>query len=181
MITYKELYATPLETKVATWKNNEVRLALNERKTEDGEYLYDCVLLDMNTDEVPTEEQLTEALRNKCIEQITKYDKSAEVNTFYLNDEAHWLDFETRDRVYQGNERLMRMGRTETTLWLDGECYTLPIDTAQDLISKIEVYAKDCYNVTQTHLDKVAELQTIDALIAYDITAGYPEKVRLTI
>ena len=93
MITYKELYATPLETKVATWKNNEVRLAVNERKTEDGEYLYDCVLLDMNTDAEPTEEQLTEALRNKCIEQITEYDKSAEVNTFYLNDEAHWLDF----------------------------------------------------------------------------------------
>ena len=103
------------------------------------------------------------------------------MNTFYLNDEAHWLDFETRDRVYQGNERLRRMGRTETTLWLDGKCYTLPIDTAQDLISKIEVYAKDCYNVTQIHLDKVAELQTIDALIAYDITAGYPGKVRLTI
>lgn len=162
-------------------ENNEVRLAVNERTTEEGEYLYDCVLLDMNTDAEPTEEQLTEALRNKCIEQITEYDKSAEVNTFYLNDKAYWLDFETRDRVYQGNERLRRMGRTETTLWLDGECYTLPINKAQDLISRIEVYAKDCYNVTQTHLDKVAELQTIDALIAYDITAGYPEKVRLTI
>lgn len=181
MITYKELYATPLETKVATWKNNEVRLAVNERKTEDGEYLYDCVLLDMNTDAEPTEEQLIEALRKKCIEQITEYNKSAEVKTFYLNGEAHWLDFETRDRVYQGNERLRRMGRTETTLWLDGECYTLPIDTAQDLISKIEVYAKDCYNVTQSHLDKAAELQTVDALMVYDITEGYPEKVRLTI
>ena len=76
MITYKELYATPLETKVATWKNNEVRLAVNERKTEDGEYLYDCVLLDMNTDTEPTEEQLIEALRKKCIEQITEYDKA---------------------------------------------------------------------------------------------------------
>lgn len=181
MITYKELYKTPLDKKVAAWRNGEVRLAANERRAEEGEYLYDCVLLDMNTDAEPTEEQLTEALRKKCIEQITEYDKSAEVNTFYLNDEAHWLDFETRDRVYQGNERLRRMGRTETTLWLDGECYTLPIETAQDLISKIEVYAKDCYNVTQTHLDKVAELQTIDVLIAYDITAGYPEKVRLTI
>lgn len=180
MITYKEIHVQPTEP-VVVWNAGKVRIATNERTTPEGQYLYDCVLLDMDTSEELTEERLLNAAMEKAVGQIMEYDDSGDVNTFYLNGQAHWLDFETRDRVYQGNVRLQRMGRTNTTLWLDGECFDMPIEVAQDLISKIEVYAKDCYNVTQTHLDNVSRLKTIDELIAYDITSDYPEKVRLTI
>ena len=125
-------------------------------------------------------EALAIAVEDK-LSQITLYDKSAAVNSFILNGESHWLDFNLRDRVFQGNERLKLMGRTDTTLWLDGMCIELPIEQAQMLIANIEVYAKDCYNVTERHKMEVKALKTYDEVMAYDITAGYPEKIELNI
>lgn len=125
-------------------------------------------------------EALAMAVEDK-LSQITLYDKSAAVNSFLLNGESHWLDFNLRDRVFQGNERLKLMGRTDTTLWLDGMCIELPIEQAQMLIANIEAYAKDCYNVTERHKMEVKALKTYDEVMAYDITAGYPEKIELNI
>lgn len=125
-------------------------------------------------------EALDMAVEDK-LSQITLYDKSEAVNSFLLNGESHWLDFNLRDRVFQGNERLKLMGRTDTTLWLDGMCIELPIEQAQMLIANIEAYAKDCYNVTERHKMEVKALKTYDEVMAYDITAGYPDKVELNI
>ena len=125
-------------------------------------------------------EALVMAVEDK-LSQITLYDKSAAVNSFLLNGEQHWLDFDLRDRVFQGNERLKLMGRTNTTLWLDGMCIELPIEQAQMLIANIEVYAKDCYNITERHKTEVMALKTYDEVMAFDITADYPEKIELNI
>lgn len=115
------------------------------------------------------------------IAEITAYDKSSAVNAFYLNGEQHWLDFNLRDRVFAGNERIAYKGREETSLWLDGKCFVMPIAAAQDLICTIEVYAKDCYNVTATHQAEVNKLTTIEEVEAYDYKTGYPEKLNLKV
>lgn len=114
------------------------------------------------------------------IAEIDAYDTSPAVNSFTLNGERVWLDFELRDRVYQGNERLQRIGRTGTTLWLGNHCFNLSIEQAQNIISHIEAYAKDCYNVTAAHKKAVSEQTTIEEVEKYDITAGYPEKLEIT-
>lgn len=115
------------------------------------------------------------------IAEIIAYDKSPAVNAFYLNGEQHWLDFNLRDRVFDGNERIAYKGREETSLWLDGKCFVMPIAAAQDLICTIEVYAKDCYNVTATHQAEVNKLTTIEEVEAYDYKTGYPEKLNLKV
>lgn len=115
------------------------------------------------------------------IAEITAYDKSTAVNAFYLNGEQHWLDFNLRDRVFAGNERIAYKGREETSLWLDGKCFVMPIAAAQDLICTIEVYAKDCYNVTATHQAEVNKLTTIEEVKDYDYKTGYPEKLNLKV
>ena len=120
-------------------------------------------------------------MKNAMLAYIEKYDASSSVNSFLLNGESHWLDFNLRDRVFQGNERLKLMGRTDTTLWLDGMCIEFPIEQAQSLIASIEVYAKDCYNVTERHKMEVKALKTYDEVMAYDITADYPDKIELNI
>ena len=56
-----------------------------------------------------------------------------------------------------------------------------PIEQAQMLISNIEAYAKDCYNVTERHKAEVKDLKTYDDVMAYDITADYPDKIELNI
>ena len=115
------------------------------------------------------------------IAEIVAYDQSPAVNAFYLNGEQHWLDFNLRDRVFDGNERIAYKGREETSLWLDGKCFVMPIAAAQDLICTIEVYAKDCYNVTATHQSEVNKLTNIEEVEAYDYKTGYPEKLNLKI
>lgn len=115
------------------------------------------------------------------IAEIAAYDQSSSVNAFYLNGEQHWLDFNLRDRVFAGNERIAYKGREETSLWLDGKCFVMPIAAAQDLICTIEVYAKDCYNVTATHQAEVNKLTNIEEVEAYDYKTGYPEKLNLKV
>lgn len=115
------------------------------------------------------------------IAEIDAYDTSPAVNGFCLNGERVWLDFELRDRVYQGNERLQRIGRTDTTLWLGKQCYNLSIEQAQNIISHIEAYAKDCYNVTAAHKKAVSELASIEEVEKYDITAGYPAQLKMEV
>ena len=126
------------------------------------------------------EKALTLAKKAK-IAEITAYDTSPAVNGFILNGQRVWLDFELRDRVYQGNERLQRIGRTDTTLWLGKQCYNLSIEQAQNIISHIEAYAKDCYNVTAAHKKAVSELATIEEVEKYDITAGYPAQLKMEV
>lgn len=115
------------------------------------------------------------------IAEIDAYDTSSAVNGFILNGKRVWLDFELRDRVYQGNERLQRIGRTDTTLWLGKQCYNLSIEQAQNIISHIEAYAKDCYNVTASHKKAVSELNSIEEVEKYDITAGYPAQLKMEV
>lgn len=119
--------------------------------------------------------------KREVLKKIDAYDTSPAVNGFYLNGERVWLDFELRDRVYQGNERLQRIGRTDTTLWLGKQCYNLSIEQAKNIISHIEAYAKDCYNVTAAHKKAVSELTSIEEVEKYDITAGYPAQLRMEV
>lgn len=122
-----------------------------------------------------------EEAKEILLAEIDAYDTSSAVNGFYLNGERVWLDFELRDRVYQGNERLQRIGRTDTTLWLGKQCYNLSIEQAQNIISHIEAYAKDCYNVTAAHKKAVSELTSIEEVEKYDITAGYPAQLKMEV
>lgn len=119
--------------------------------------------------------------KREVLKKIEDYDTSPAVNGFILNGERVWLDFELRDRVYQGNERLQRIGRTDTTLWLGKQCYNLSIEQAQNIISHIEAYAKDCYNVTAAHKVAVSELTSIEEVEKYDITAGYPAQLKMEV
>ena len=122
-----------------------------------------------------------EEAKDMLLRNIESYDNSTSVNGFVLNGQKVWLDFELRDRVYQGNERLQRIGRTDTTLWLGNQCYNLSIEQAQNIISHIEAYAKDCYNVTAAHKAAVEKLQTVEEMEAYDYTQGYPEQLRMEV
>lgn len=129
----------------------------------------------------PTVEELLEQAKAQKIAEIDAYDTSPAVNGFILNGQRVWLDFELRDRVNQGNECLQRIGRTDTTLWLGKQCYNLSIEQAQNIISHIEAYAKDCYNVTAAHKKAVSELTTIEEVEKYDITAGYPAQLKMEV
>ena len=184
----------PEKEYVEEYEEGDTTILCLDKKEVDGGFIscIECRVLtaQKNIDEINIqckawkEQQDMEALamlKESKLDEIEAYDKSSAVNSFSMNGQSMWLDYATRNRVYDGNERLKLMGRTDTTLWLNGMCIELPIEQAQSLIASIEVYAKDCYNVTERHKAKVKALKTYDEVMAYDITAGYPDKVELNI
>ena len=54
-------------------------------------------------------------------------------------------------------------------------------DKAIQLLSSLEMYALECFNVTATHKAAVEKLQTVEEVLAYDYTAGYPEILMMNV
>ena len=114
---------------------------------------------------------------NAKIEEITKYDVSSNVNGFLYNGNTYWLDKDTRVGLMNSTKILKEAGETTTTLWLGNLCVTYAVDDLINMLSALEIYALQCYNVTAQHKAEVAELTTIEAVEAYDITADYPPQL----
>lgn len=122
---------------------------------------------------VPT---LEEIKANK-VEEILAYDSSSSVNEFSMNGVLMWLDKATRAGLLLRFEAEAKVGRTETTLWNDGQSYTLPLETAQQILIALELYASACYDNTQSHIAEVQKMESREAVEAYDYTTGYPSKL----
>lgn len=120
-----------------------------------------------------------EELKQQKIEAITAYDTSESVNSFYLDGEQVWLDKETRVGLMNSTNIQKAAGQETTTLWFGGKSYTLPCDTAIQMLSALELYALECYNVTAQHKANVEALETKEEVEAYDYTTNYPEKLNL--
>lgn len=123
---------------------------------------------------------LENAIKTK-IEEIAKYDVSANVNSFFYNGNAYWLDKNTRVGLMNSTKILKDAGETTTTLWLGSLHVTFPVDDVISMLSQLEMYALQCYNVTAQHKDAVSQLTTIEDVEAYDITADYPNKINWVI
>lgn len=126
--------------------------------------------------DIPTVEN---AIKAK-LKEITKYDVSPAVNSFYYQGSEYWLDKATRVGLMNSTRILKENGQTTTSLWFDNKCLTLSVDDVIDKLSALEQYALSCYNVTASHKNAVQALTTIEEVNEYDITQGYPNKLDLT-
>ena len=115
--------------------------------------------------------------KEEAIEQITEYDQSEDVNSFTLQSKTMWLPKETRVGLVNSVTIEKNAGKETTVLWFGGERYELPVDTALQMLSALELYALECYNVTAAHKAAVNALESVEDVVAYDYTQGYPEKL----
>ena len=120
-----------------------------------------------------------EFVRNLLLEYITEYDKSDEVNIFYLNEVPTWLDRDTRVSLMNSTQIQKSLSLNNTTLWFGEVSIEIPCDLAINLLSQLEVYALACYNKTAEHKANVMKLTEIDEMISYDYKVGYPDKLKL--
>ena len=118
-----------------------------------------------------------DVIKEEAIEQITEYDQSEDVNSFTLQGKTMWLPKETRVGLVNSVTIEKNAGKETTTLWFGGERYELPVDTALQMLSALELYALECYNVTAAHKAAVNALESVKDVVAYDYTQGYPEKL----
>ena len=119
-------------------------------------------------------------LKKELKDKILAYDSSDAVNSFIMNGESIWLDKATRVGLKLRFDAEKAVGKTETTLWLDGKSFTIPLIgniTAIDILNGLELYASECYDNTQRHLGIVDQLYLEEDVIAYNFTVGYPKKL----
>lgn len=118
-----------------------------------------------------------DVIKEEAIEQITEYDQSEDVNSFTLQGKQMWLPKETRVGLVNSVTIEKNAGKETTVLWFGGEKYELPVDTALQMLADLELYALECYNVTAAHKAAVNALESVEDVVAYDYTQGYPEKL----
>ena len=111
------------------------------------------------------------------ISEIQIFDKSTDVNSFEIEGESMWLDKSTRVGLFNSISIEKNAGKSDTVLWYDAIKYIIPISDALSMLNEIEMYALNCYNVTQSHIAAVKSLQTIEEIENYDYTIGYPAKL----
>lgn len=186
------------QPKVVVCKSGRAMIALNEQvvkaaesvpvgMTEDGEmryeerekeqYAYDVCWLE----NVGTEADVLNSAKAAVLAAIEAYDTSSAVNGFILNGQRVWLDKATRVGLMNSTTIAKAMGQPTTTLWLGDVKLVVECDKAIQLLSALEMYALECFNVTAAHKKAVAEMSTVESVLGYDYTAGYPEVLEMRI
>ena len=115
------------------------------------------------------------------IAEINAYDKSDAVNSFTLAGKQIWLDKDTRVGLVNSIGIEKESGRMNTTLWYNAEKYVIPVDDALAMLNRLELYALDCYNVTQSHIAAVRSLFDAGQVEAYSYKTGYPEQLNFVL
>ena len=142
-------------------------------------WVYDGVRLE--TGGMTSEAALTAAAQKMVQERITAYDTSPSVNGFMLNGLRVWLNKDTRVGLMNSTSIAKAMGKPTTTLWFGGMEIEVNCDKAIGLLSALEMYALECFNVTAAHKKAVAELNTVEEVLEYDYTKGYPEQLKMEV
>lgn len=128
-----------------------------------------------------------DSVREEKITQLLLHDSSSDVNTCYIsyNNQIlpYWANKTERSTLKTAINDCISAGREYYRLDLRDLNVSISIKCSEILmmLTQLEVYAIDCYNVTTDHLIKIKGFETIEEIEAYDFTLGYPEKLTFTI
>lgn len=162
---------------VAMNKNGVMKYDTREKK----KYAYDVYWITLPSSSAHDATAVLEAAKTEVETAITAYDSSSAVNSFLLNGIQVWLDKATRVGLMNSTFIAKNMGQEKTSLWLGGYQLEVDCDKAIQLLSALEMYALECFNVTAAHKKAVSELDNIEAILTYDYKSGYPEKLKMEV
>lgn len=148
---------------------------------EKTQYAYDVYWITLPSSSNHDTAAVLQAARTSMLAEITAYDSSASVNAFLLNGMQVWLDKATRVGLMNSTTIAKNMGQEKTTLWLGSYQLEVDCDKAIQLLSALEMYALECFNVTAAHKKAVSELDNIEGVLTYDYKSGYPEKLKMEV
>ncbi len=130
---------------------------------------------------VPADAELLAQAKQTKTQEIEAYDTSTAVNGFKLNGNVFWLDKGTRVGLMNSTTITKAMGSTTTDLWLGEVKLTIDCDKVIQLLSGIEMYALECFNVTAAHKAAVEKLESVEEVEGYDYKSGYPEQLSIEV
>lgn len=175
-INEEKLKATE-QVPVAMTKNGVMKYETREKT----QYAYDVYWIALPSSSNHDSAAVLQAARASMLAEITAYDASSAVNAFLLNGMQVWLDKATRVGLMNSTTIAKNMGQEKTTLWLGSYQLEVDCDKAIQLLSALEMYALECFNVTAAHKKTVSELDNIEAVLTYDYKSGYPEKLKMEV
>lgn len=162
---------------VAMNKNGVMKYETREKT----QYAYDVYWITLPSSSAHDATAVLEAAKTELETAITAYDSSSSVNSFLLNGMEVWLDKATRVGLMNSTSIAKNMGQEKTSLWLGSYQLEVDCDKAIQLLSALEMYALECFNVTAAHKKAVSELDNIEAVLTYDYKSGYPEKLKMEV
>lgn len=144
-------------------------------------YAYDVYWITLPSSSAHDATSVLAAVKKEVETAITAYDSSSAVNAFLLNGIQVWLDKATRVGLMNSTAIAKNMGQEKTHLWLGSYQLEVDCDKAIQLLSALEMYALECFNVTAAHKKAVSELDNIEAVLTYDYKSCYPEKLKMEV
>lgn len=129
-----------------------------------------------------TDKEVLAALKAKRVSEIEAYDVSDKVNAFTLIKDGvkypYWLPAAKRNQLV-GSVTTWSESHEKYTLDLReyGKSVEIECNRLLEVLSALEEYAVKCFNTTTSHLNAINQAETIEGVINYDYTAGYPEQL----
>lgn len=118
-----------------------------------------------------------EDAKQEKIDSIINYDISNNVNNFIVNGQSVWISKVDRIGLMNSTNIEISEGKTNTTLWLNNIPLVISCTDLINMLSELEEYALQCYNVTEQHKASVLKLNNIDDVDNFDITLDYPTQL----
>jgi hypothetical protein len=132
----------------------------------------------------PTHEELLERSRQEKLSALEAFDSSEEVNGFDVSingeDMTLWIDRETRGDYKASIEAAELLGRTTVKPVFNGREVELSVEMAKMALAQVQLYANQCYGVTQRHKADILGLSTVEDIEGYEFD-GYPERLRFEV
>jgi hypothetical protein len=124
----------------------------------------------------PPHVRTLEEAKSEMIQKIDEYDSSDSVNSFLVNDTIKaWFTADERANYRNSIDSAETLGVEELTFFIGGMLTTVPTANAKTMLATVQLYADQCYIVTQLHKDTVNGFETIEAVDSFDYKSGYPE------
>lgn len=116
---------------------------------------------------------------------LLAYDSSDAVNSFDViirgETMSLWINKETRADYRSSIEAAELLGRTEVNPVFGGQEVTMDIQMAKMALAQVQLYANQCYGVTERHKAAIEKMQSVQEVEEYDFTTGYPERLRFEV
>jgi hypothetical protein len=123
-----------------------------------------------------THDEMFEAGKKLLLVLNQSYGSSKSVHVFFFDEEPLWVDKETRAAILSRIDAEEDAGKNTTNFTAeDCRFFNISIGSARDMLKKLEVYAAECYDMTQSHQLAIEDLETYSGVLDYEYKDGYPE------
>lgn len=179
----KKIYYKEIDNKIIFYKGENIILGEWRICNPTDEQLEEAGWKEYIPEEHKVPDKTLDQIKKEKIIQIEEYDTSNAINEFFIEKSgitvSFWGNKTDRASLKVAVEDYLRQGIFEYRLDIREQGISIVIDCQKllDILSMLEVYATQCYNVTTDHIYAVNNLKTIEEVNNYDYTSNYPEKL----